>query len=120
MYWLKPPPEPTPDSSPNGKVRLKAQYLILDREIVAAALGEAQQIQLVFYANTRTLLLAAKEDPVFPTIHKAKIMLLKDRTAQGDKSVSLHEILIDHELDDSDRDLPYRWDETTPFLTINL
>jgi hypothetical protein len=33
--------------------------------------------------------------------------MLKDRNLKGDKAIAIHEILIDHELDPTDRELPF-------------
>jgi hypothetical protein len=44
--------------------------------------------------------------------------MLKEKNLQGDKSISIHEILIDQELDESDRELSFS--EAEGIIKINL
>jgi hypothetical protein len=46
--------------------------------------------------------------------------LLKDRNLKGDKTLSIREILIDNDLDISDRDLEYELIEKTSLIKIKV
>ena len=53
-------------------------------------------------------------------LHKAKQHMLKDRNLKGDKSIALHELLIDNEIDSTDRDLVYDFQPGLGILNIKL
>ncbi|PHN03819.1 hypothetical protein [Flavilitoribacter nigricans] len=103
-----------------SQVRLRAAHLLIDRETAAVVFGEAGNAYLVYYPDRHTLLLAAGDDEMFKDLHKAKKHLLKSRSAAGDRSVALHEILIDHQIDDRDRDLVYEFQAGLGILRVQL
>ncbi len=47
------------------------------------------------------------DDDIFPTVHKGGLQMLKSRNLQGDKTISLQEIIIDNDIDDTDRELAF-------------
>ena len=57
---------------------------------------------------------------VFKKIHKAGQQMLKDRNLKGDKSIALHEILIDHQIDETDRELTYELAPGMKILNVKL
>jgi hypothetical protein len=122
MIWLKPTADDLAKNTaaPGSPVRLKSQYLLIDHEVAQAVFGDAQQAYLVYYPQQQALFLAPKDDPIFSTIHKATLAMLKDRTPLGDKSLSLQEIIIDNDLDDTDRDLEYFWGDGVPNLHVKI
>lgn len=99
----------------NGLLRLQASHLQIDKEIAASVFGAVHNALMVYYPQKNALMIAPATDELFKTVHKASQHLLKDRNAQGDKSIAIHEILIDHQLDDTDRELQY---EIPPGLGI--
>ncbi|MEL6717421.1 MAG: hypothetical protein AAFP82_01760, partial [Bacteroidota bacterium] len=66
------------------------------------------------------LMIAPKSDELFKQLHKAKQHMLKDRNAQGDKTVALHELLIDHEISSIDRELEYECQKELRILNVKL
>ena len=46
--------------------------------------------------------------------------MLKSRNLKGDKTVSMYEILIDNDLDDTDRDLEYEYTEGVKMLNVKI
>ncbi len=103
-----------------SEVKLRNRHLFLSGGLAADAFGDATQVYVVYYAQNHALLLAPSDDALFPTMHKAGMQMLKTRNLQGDRSISLEEILIDHDLDDSDRDLPYTYQSGLRILHIHL
>jgi hypothetical protein len=65
-------------------------------------------------------LAAPADEEVFKTIHKAHQQLLKEKNAAGDKSISVQEILLDHDLDNHNRDLEYIAEEPLHILKVKL
>ena len=82
--------------------------------------GELTQVYLVYYPQQKALMLAPSDDTIFPTLHKAVKVMLKSRNLQGDKTITLQELLIDQEIDDTDRDLPFTVSPDMRLLHITL
>ncbi len=102
-------------SDAEEEVSLRNRHLHLSAVLASRIFGPATQAHLVYYAHKRMLLLAPADDETFKQLHKCSLQMLKTRQASGARSVSLEEILLDHDLDDSDR--PLAW-STLPDLRI--
>jgi hypothetical protein len=102
------------------EVKLKSQHLWISAELVTAVFGEATHAHVVYYPAQHSLLMAPKGDEIFPSLHKTALQMLKVRNLQGDKTLSLQEIIIDHEIDDTDRDLPFTHQPGMPLLQVHL
>jgi hypothetical protein len=101
-------------------IKLKTQHLLISGDIATAVFGEAPQAYIVYYPQQKSLLLAPMDDEIFPTIHKGDLTILKTRNLQGDKAISLQEIIIDNEIDETERDLPYLHQPGVRMLHITL
>lgn len=101
-------------------VKLRTQHLWISGDIVETAFGEVAQVYVVYYPQQRSLLLAPMDDDIFPTIHKAGLQMLKSRNLQGDKTISLQEILIDNDIDDTERDLVFMHQPGVRLLHVSL
>ncbi len=88
-------------------VSLRSQHLHIAAGVAGNAFGEAQQVYAVYYANLGMLLLAPDSDQMFRQAHDCSMIMLKTVNPAGDRSLSLQEIIIDHDLDDTDRRLDY-------------
>jgi hypothetical protein len=108
MYWLKPTPAISPEAPlSTAKVRLQGEHLWLAAEVADGAFGNERQVYAVYYPNLKTLLLAPMSDTTFKQAHEVSMLFVKIRNQQGDRTISLQEIILDHDLDRSDRDLAY-------------
>ncbi|MEM8525458.1 MAG: hypothetical protein AAGG68_12530 [Bacteroidota bacterium] len=103
-----------------SKVSLKSSHLLIDRTVATEIFGDDLNVHLVYYPDRRALMLAPKSDKLFKQLHKAKQHMLKDRNAQGDKTVALHELLIDNEINSTDRELEYECQKALKILNIKL
>lgn len=92
------------------KVLLRNRHLIVPASIAADFLKDNSHINMVYYAQRQTLLLAPAADELFKGLHKTSMQMVKNKNLTGDKSISLEEMLIDNELDDTDRPLEYKLD----------
>ena len=113
--YIKPPTD-----KPTSQVALKSAHLYLAAGLVSEAFGDDKNVYVVYYPEPRTLMIAPATDETFKTIHKAEQQILKDRNLQGDKTIALHTILIDHQLNDSDRALEYEFQSALSILKVNL
>jgi hypothetical protein len=66
---------------------------------------------MVYYPSKKVLLMAATTDELFKGLHKTSMQMLKNKNLKGDKSISLEELLIDQDIDNTDRMLDYFFDE---------
>lgn len=101
-------------------VKLRTQHLWISGDIATSVFGESPQVHVVYYPERHSLLLAPMDDEVFPTIHKTALHMLKLRNAAGDKTISLQEIIIDNDIDDTERDLAFMHQPDVRMLFVTL
>ena len=109
-----------PASDAGSKVRLKAAHLLIDHQVATEVFGDDANVNMVYYPDRHTLMIAPENDKVFKDLHKTGRHLLKDRNLKGDKSIALHEILIDHQIAETDRDLVFEVLPGLGILKVNL
>lgn len=102
------------------QVKMKNQHLWLSATLAQDVFGGNRQIYLVYYPQRGALLLAPMSDDHFKSLHDCSLVMLKDRNLKGDKSLSLQEILIDNDVDDTDRSLHFTHKSGLPLLQIFL
>ena len=107
-------------ASVGSKVRLKSSHLLIDHEVASEVFGNDLNAHVVYYSERRTLMVAPKSDELFKKLHKANQHMLKERNLKGDKTIALHEMLIDNEIDDTDRDLAYDLQPGLGILNVKL
>ncbi len=103
-----------------GKIRLKSSHIQIDQELAGQLATVGSMVNLVYYPNRQYMLLASLDNTSFSTIHKVTPVLLKERNQLGDKSIAVHELLIDNLIDAHDRDLEYSFKPELNILKINL
>ena len=108
------------DSDTGSKIRLKSSHLHIDREVVKEVFGDALNVFVVYYPDRHSLMIAPISDELFKKLHKAAQHMLKDRNLKGDKTIALHETLIDNQVDETDRDLEYELQSGLGILRVKL
>jgi hypothetical protein len=81
---------------PTDSVQLRNAHLIIEGSLAAGVFGDVSAVYLKYYPERKALLVA-------PTDQCRR----KNKNIRGDKSIALHEILIDFALSDADRPLRY-------------
>jgi len=99
--------------------RLKNSYLLIDAALARETFGDDPQVNVVYYPDRQTLLVAGKSKAFFETLHKTSRVLLKDRNLLGDKSINIRELLIDNDIDDADRDIAFEL-KSTGILSLTI
>lgn len=99
-------------------VRLSNAHIIIDQGIAGELFADASQVNWVFYPRQGTMMIALPTDEGFRSVHKTSTSLLKRRNEKGDRSLSVMEILIDHEMDDTNRELDFKADKDMKILSI--
>lgn len=110
----------TQQKSRKSPIRLQADHILIEQAIVAEIFGEDKNVYMVYYPEKRSLLIAPISDDLFKKLHKASQHLLKEKNLKGDKSIALHEILIDNQINQEDRDLEYKAEPALGILNIQL
>ncbi len=111
--------QPAPPTQ-HGPVSLRRQHLVMEAEVAKNAFGDERQVYAVYYDNLGMLLLAPMSDEMFKQAHECSLLMLKDRNMAGDRSLSLQEFFLDHELDTSDRDLSFTSAPGLKMLQVQL
>lgn len=108
-------------SAPFSGARMRNQHLWLSAGVVSAALGDPAQVYAAFDPAAGALLLAPMGDAEFKAAHTGcALLMLKLRNPEGDRSVSMQEMILDHGIDAADRDLPWEAAAGAQRLTIRL
>lgn len=102
------------------QVRLHRQHLWLSAAVAENAFANERQVYVVYYPKRKSLLLAPMADEAFKQLHECALVMLKDRNLAGDKSLSLQEIIIDNDLDETDRPLAFTAAPGLQMLQITL
>lgn len=102
------------------QVRLHRQHLWLSADVANNAFAGGRQVYVVYYPKRKSLLLAPMADDAFKQLHECALVMLKDRNLAGDKSLSLQEIIIDNDLDETDRPLAFTAAPGLQMLQVSL
>ncbi|HFA52174.1 MAG TPA: hypothetical protein ENJ95_24415 [Bacteroidetes bacterium] len=108
------------DLNIGSEVRLKSSHIHIDKEIAAEVFGKDLNVFVVYYPEKKSLMVSPVSNVFFKKLHKASQHMLKDRNLKGDKTIALHEIIIDNQIDETDRDLEYELQPGLGILNIKL
>ena len=101
-------------------VGLRSSHIILHIDIVKSVFKEDKTVYMVYYPERKTLMVAPYFNELFRTMHKAKQYLMKEVANNKENAIPLHGILLDNEIDSSNRLLKYQADEVMNILTVEL
>lgn len=107
-------------NSEKSDVRVRSCHLQIDAKIAHQVFKEETRVALVYYAEKGQLMLASPKDEIFKSIHKTKSYMLKMRNKNSDCTVAIHDIFIDHNIDQSDRSLASQFNDQMGILTVLL
>lgn len=101
-------------------IELKTAHLIVPPEMVETVFGEEPVAFIAFKEETRSLLISPKSNSWFSKLHGSSEVLLKSKDLAGTKSIVIREILIDHEIDQTNRHLDVLINAEKRFLKIDF
>ena len=111
--------EATPHSS--SAVRLQASHLVIGHELASKVFADSQNVYVAHDVEGCLLKITPVSNAFFKKIfEEASQHLLKAKNLKGDKSIALHELLIDHQIDETDRDLDYTLKAVKGVLHVEL
>jgi hypothetical protein len=104
-----------------SKLKLKTSHLIIESELAKQVLGDTPHVYMKFLPEKKSLLITSVKHNWFDRLHPGCSMnMLKERNLQGDKTIALHEVLIDQELDDADRELSFDVQANQTILNVHF
>ena len=101
-------------------VALKSSHLCIDAELARHLSIKGPYILLSYQNDIKRLLLAPVDNKWFTKIHKADQYFLKMRNQQGDYATAIHGLLMDYEINSTDRNLDFEINSDTKFVKIDL
>lgn len=93
-------------------LQLKSGHLLFENSLVAELFGNEEQVNMVYYSERKCLLLAARSKTFFEKLHKTSWTALKLKNPKGDKSIFIRDLMLDNEIDETDRILNYEIKKT--------
>jgi len=106
--------------SEHVKVILKSSHVYLDSELIKNIFGSIQYAYVTYVAEQKKMLITPVSSQWFVKMHKPTQFLLKYRNLKGDRTLAIREILIDNNLDTTDRILEYEIIEKTNLIKISI
>jgi hypothetical protein len=89
--------------------------------LVNTVFGKIHYAYAIYSTSQKQLLITPVSSHWFVKMYESPAQfLLKDRNLKGDKTLAIREILIDHDLDTSDRNLEFELVEKTSLLKIKV
>ena len=101
-------------------VSLKSNHLCLDAEVIASLFGNDTYVLLSYQDQEKRLLAAPVTNTWFSKLHPADQYFLKVKNKEGDCAAPIHNLILDHDLDHVDRDLPFEVNHQSKYLKIDI
>lgn len=99
-------------------IQLSNSHLIIDASIAGQILGPESHVNLVYYPKYNSVFIASAEDELFKALHKTSMAMIKSKNNQGDKSISIQEIVMDNDIDPTNRILNFKADFTMKIISV--
>lgn len=99
-------------------VNLSHSHIIVDNSVVQQLFPEAGRVSWVFYPAKNQLMIAGEQDELFKSLHKTSTTIFKLRNGKGDRSLDVLSVIIDHDIDDADRELKFLADNAMNVLNV--
>jgi len=103
------------------QLKLQSQHLWFSHHLAARYFEQADQVVVALVSQGPHLLIAPAPAPVLVKLHpKASSRLLKRKNLQGDRTLSVHDFFIDHELPGHNKPLTFDYVEKLGALKVLL
>jgi hypothetical protein len=101
-------------------VYLEASHICIKKEIAEKIFGAETVVLSVFYSKDNCFMAAPASEELFKNLHKTSQQMLKSKNSAGDKSISIQELIIDNDINETDRDLEFTAEEALHILKVKL
>lgn len=102
------------------QVTLKSSHVYIDATLVEKIFQNIHYAYVTYVEKQNKLLITPVNSQWFVKMHKPTQFLLKSRNLKGDRTLAIREILIDNDLDTSDRVLQYEVVEKTNLIKVSI
>ena len=102
------------------KVVLKSSHIYLNAELVERIFQSIHYAYVTYLAEQKKILITPVSSQWFVKMHKPTQFLLKSKNLKGDRTLAIREILIDNDIDTTDRILQYEIVEKTSLIKISM
>ncbi len=102
------------------QVSLKSSHVYLDSELVETVFQNIHYAYVTYVKAQKRLLITPVSSQWFVKLYEPTQFLLKSRNLKGDRTLAIREILIDNDLDMTDRALNFEIVERTNLIKIAL
>lgn len=103
-----------------GDIFLKSSHIYLDKKIVECIFDKIHYAYVVYSKNQDKILITPVSSVWFAKMFQPSQFLLKQRNLKGDMTLAIREILIDNDLDMTDRNLTYEVIEKTNLIKVKI
>ncbi|MEM7371468.1 MAG: hypothetical protein AAF587_22830 [Bacteroidota bacterium] len=101
-------------------VYLKSNHLCFGQEVVEQVFQDQLNAYMAVYPEKGYLILSSISHPFFKKLHDASQHMLKMRNSSAERSIALHELLIDHDLNLAEGPLKYEIKQSSNILKVYL
>ena len=102
------------------KVILKSSHVYLSAALVETIFESIHYAYVTYVVEQKKMLITPVSSQWFVKMHQPTQFLLKPRNLKGDRTLAIREILIDNDLDTTDRILEYEIVEKTNLIKISM
>ena len=103
-----------------SKVVLKSSHIYLEHDLVETIFQNIHYAYVTYVKQQQRLLITPVSSQWFVKMYKPTQFLLKSRNLKGDKTLAIREILIDNDLETTDRELDFEIVKKTNLIKVNL
>lgn len=104
----------------SSAIALRSSHVYLSADLAQKVFDKIHFAYVAYVQDKEHLLITPVSSQWFTKMYESTQFMLKDRNLKGDKTLAVREILLDNELDTSDRELAYEWIEKTNLLKIKV
>lgn len=99
---------PVPDQfQPVSEVFLKEDHICLHHHLSKELFGDSRRANWIYYPERDVLLMSSAQSGLLSKLHKTSQQMLKERSANGSLAFYVLEVLLDHDLSRTNRDLSF-------------
>ena len=102
------------------EMALRSSHVQLSADLARKVFDKVHFAYVTYIKEKGHFLITPVSSQWFVKMYEPTQFLLKDKNAKGDKSLAVHELFIDNDLDSSDRKLAFEWIEKTNLLKVSI
>ncbi len=101
-----------------SKITLKSSHIYLEVDTVTSIFGNIHYAYVTYVKDQKKILITPVTSQWFVKMFEPTQFLLKSRNLKGDRTLAIREILLDNDLDTSDRELKFEIIEKTKLIKV--